>query len=58
MAYLVHHSLNRNGTHTGGKRNTLPIEEKNSLTDKSQHKNNSEINKSTLLPIQNQWTKE
>ena len=23
MAYLVHHTLNRNGTYTGGKRNPL-----------------------------------
>ena len=29
MAYVVHHTMNRNGNYTGGKRNTLPFEEKN-----------------------------
>ena len=37
MAYLVHHTLNRNGTYTGEKRNSLPFDE-NIITDKSQHK--------------------
>ena len=37
MAYLVHHTLNRNGTSTGGKRNPLRFEE-NIITDKSQHR--------------------
>ena len=48
MAYLVHHTLNRNGTYTGGKRNPLPFDE-NIITDKSQHKKNSETSKSTLF---------
>ena len=48
MAYLVHHTLNRNGAYTGGKRITLPFNEK-CLTDKSQHKKNTETNKSTLF---------
>ena len=50
MAYLVHHTLNRNGTYTGGKRNLLPFDEKIS-TDKSQQKKkkkkSSETNRST-----------
>ena len=48
MAYLVHHTLNRNETYTGGKRNPLPFDDK-SLTDKSQHK--KKTNKSTLFPF-------
>ena len=48
MAYLVYHTLNRNGTYTGGKRNLLPFDEKN-ITDKSQHKKSSETSKSTLF---------
>ena len=48
MAYLVHHTSNRNGTYTGGKRNPLPFDE-NIITDKSQNKKNSEITKSTLF---------
>ena len=48
MVYLVHHTLNRNGTYTGGKRNPLPFDE-NIITDKSQHKKNSETSKSTLF---------
>ena len=48
MAYLVHHTLNRNGTCTGGKRNPLPFDE-NIITDKSQHQKNSETSKSTLF---------
>ena len=48
MAYLVHHTLNRNGTYTGGQRNSLPFDEKN-ITDKSQHKKSSETSKSTLF---------
>ena len=44
--YLVHHTLNRNGTYTGGKRNPLPFDE-NIITDKSQHKKKSETSKST-----------
>ena len=34
---IVHHTLNRNGTYTGRKRNPLHFVEK-SLTDESQHK--------------------
>ena len=49
MAYLVHHTLNRNGTYTGGKRNLLPFDEKKIITDKSQHKKSSETSKSTLF---------
>ena len=37
MAYLFNHTLNRNGTYTGGKRNPLPFDE-NIITDKSQQK--------------------
>ena len=48
MAYLVHHTLNRNGLYTGGKPNPIPFDEK-SLTDKSQCKKNSETKKSTLF---------
>ena len=48
MAYLVHHTLNRNGTYTGGKRNPLAFDE-NIIIDKSQHKKNSETSKSTLF---------
>ena len=47
---IVHHTLNRNGTYTGGKRNPLHFDEK-SLTDESQHKRNSETNKSTFFPF-------
>ena len=50
MAYLVLHTLNRNGTYTGGKRNLLPFDEKH-ITDKSQHKKSSETSKSTLFPF-------
>ena len=35
MAYLVHHTLNRNGTYTGGKRNLLPFDENLSLINRS-----------------------
>ena len=56
MAYLVHHTLNQNGTYIGGKRNPLPFDE-NIITDKSQHKRNSESSKSALFFIQNQWKK-
>ena len=38
------------------KRNPLPFDE-SIITDKSQHKKNSEISKSTLFSIQNQWKK-
>ena len=55
MAYLVHHTLNRNETYTDGKRNTLPIHGKR-LTDKSQYKKKSETNKSTSFSIRNLWT--
>ena len=48
MAFLAHHTLNRNGTYTGGKRNPLHFDE-NIITDKSQHKKNSEISKSTVF---------
>ena len=37
MAYLVQHTLNRNGTYTGGERNPLSFDE-NIITDKSQQK--------------------
>ena len=50
MAYLVHHTLNRNGTYTGGKRNPLPFDE-NIITDKSQHKRNSETSKKHFFPF-------
>ena len=50
MAYLVHHTLNRDGTYTGRKRNHLPFD-KNTITDKSQHKINSEASKSTFFPL-------
>ena len=50
MVYLVHHTLNRNGTYTGGKRNALPFDE-NIITDKSQHKKDSETSKSTMFPF-------
>ena len=48
MAYLVYHTLNRNGTYTGGKPNPLPIHGK-SPTDKSQY---TESQKSVILNIQ------
>ena len=48
MAYLVHHTLNRNGTYTGEKRTHLPFDE-NIITDESQHKKDSETSKSTLF---------
>ena len=50
MAYLVHHTLNRNGTYTNGKRNPLFIHGK-SPTDKSRYKKKSETNKSTPFPF-------
>ena len=56
IAYLVHHTLNRNGTYTGRKLNPLSFDEK-SLTNESQHKSNSETNKSTFFAIQNQCKK-
>ena len=56
MAYLVHHTFNQNRTYTGVKLNPLPFDEK-SLTNKLQHKKNTETNKSTIFPIQNQWKK-
>ena len=37
MAYLVHHTLNRNGIYNGGKPDPYPLMKK-SLTDKSQCK--------------------
>ena len=48
MAYLIHHTLNRNGIYTGGKPNPIPFDEK-SLTEKSQCKKNSKTKKSTLF---------
>ena len=48
-------SFRQNEIYTGGKLNPLPFDEK-SITDKSQHKKNLGTNKSTLFPIQNQWT--
>ena len=56
MMYLVHHTLNLNGIYNGGKRNTLPFEEKNlwlitaqkDLSQKHQH----------FFSIKNQWKKE
>ena len=57
MAYLVHHTLNRNGTYTGGKRNPLLFDE-NIITDQSQHKKNSETSKSTfILPFKSNGRK-
>ena len=50
MAYLVHHTLNRNGTYTGGKRNPLPIHGK-SPTDKSQYKKKSETKNQHFFPF-------
>ena len=44
MTYLVHHTLNRNGTYTGGKRNPLPFDE-NIITDKSHQKTKQKKNK-------------
>ena len=43
MAYLVHHTLNRNGTYTGGKQNPLSFDE-NIITDKQQHKKDARTN--------------
>ena len=54
MVYLVHHTLNRNGTYTGGKRNPLPIHGL-SPKDNSRNKQKPETNKSKLFSIQNQW---
>ena len=48
MAYLVYITLNRNGAYTGGKRNPLLFDE-NIITDKLQHKKNSETSKSTFF---------
>ena len=48
MAYLVHHTLNRNGMYTGGKPNPVPFDEK-SLTDKSQCKKTSETKENTFF---------
>ena len=45
---LVHHTLNLNGIYTGGKRNTLPFEEKN-LSDKLRNKKISQSKTSTLF---------
>ena len=56
MAYLVHHTLNRNGTYTGGRRNPLPFLE-NITTDKSQHKKNSETSKLTLFSFKSSGRK-
>ena len=47
--HLVHHTLNLNGVYTGGKRNTLPFEEKKKLTDKLRHKKISQSKTSTLF---------
>ena len=51
MAYLVHHTLNRNGTYTGGKLNPLLFDE-NIITDKSQHKKNSETANQHFFPFE------
>ena len=48
MTHLVHHTLNLNGIYTGGKRNTLPFEQKN-LTDKLRHKKISQSKTPTLF---------
>ena len=48
MAHLVHHTLNRNGTYTGGRRNLLPFGEI-IITDKSRHKKSTETSKSTFF---------
>ena len=50
MAYLVHHTVNRNGIYIGGKPNPIPFDE-NSLTDKSQCKKNSETKKINFFPF-------
>ena len=47
MAYLVHHTLNRNGIYTGG--NPKPTNDEKSLTDKSQCKKNLETNKKSTF---------
>ena len=57
MTHLVHHTLNLNGIYTGGKRNTLPFEEKN-LTDKLRHKKISRSKHQHFFSIKNQWKKE
>ena len=56
MAYLVHHTLNRNEIYTGRKPNPVIFDEK-SLTDKWQCKKNSEIKNQHVFSIQNQWKK-
>ena len=56
IAYLVDHTLNRNGTYTGGKRNPLPFDE-NIFTDKSQHKKNSETANQHFLPFKSSGRK-
>ena len=56
MAYLVHHTLNRNGIYIGGKPNRVHFDKK-SFTDTPQCNKNSEDKKSTLFSIQNQWKK-
>ena len=50
MRYLVHHTLNRNGTYTGGKRNPLPFDE-NIITDKSQHKRTQRLANQHFVPF-------
>ena len=50
MAYLVHPTLNRNGTYTDGKRNPLPFDE-NIITDKSQHKKNKRLANQYFFPF-------
>ena len=56
MAYLVHQTVNRNGTYTNGKRNLLPFDE-NIITDKSQYKTKLEDWEINTFSIQNQWKK-
>ena len=50
MAYLIHHTLTRNGIYTVGSQTPYPLMKK-SLTDKSQCKKNSETKQSTLFPF-------
>ena len=50
MAYLVHHTLNRNGTYTGGKRNLLPLMKTLSLINRST-KRTQRLANPTLFPF-------
>ena len=50
MAYLVQHTLNRNGIYTGGKPNPVSFDEK-SLIDKSQCNKDSETKNQYFFPL-------